>query len=127
MKMHPNPVLTAIAVVALAVMMAPLSMAADKTDSMGKGPSSNHSAQMHHMMQQGIQDMQSMPMSGDMDHDFVMMMKHHHQQGIKMAQMEMEHGKDPQAKAMAKKIIASQQEEIKKFDQWLKGKGQKGQ
>jgi uncharacterized protein (DUF305 family) len=115
---------TVAAALILSAMASTASLAADKSDTgKGSGQSADHSMQMHQMMQQGSQEMQGMPMTGDMDKDFAMMMRHHHQQGVKMAQMELEHGKDPQMKAMAKKIMASQQEEIKKFDQWLKGKG----
>ena len=67
----------------------------------------------------GMDGMQKMPMSGDTDKDFAMMMKMHHQKGVEMAQMELDHGKSPAMKAMAKKIIAAQNKEIAQFDQWL--------
>lgn len=77
------------------------------------------SADMKQMMVTGMDSMQKMPMSGDTDKDFAMMMKMHHQQGVEMAQMELAHGKSPAMKAMAKQIIAAQKKEIAKFDQWL--------
>ena len=67
----------------------------------------------------GMDGMQKMPMSGDTDKDFAMMMKMHHQKGVEMAQMELDHGKSPAMKTMAKKIIAAQNKEISQFDQWL--------
>ena len=63
--------------------------------------------------------MQNMPRSGDTDKDFAMKMKMHHQQGVDMAKIELEQGKSPEMKAMAKQIISAQQEEILRFDQWL--------
>jgi uncharacterized protein (DUF305 family) len=63
--------------------------------------------------------MQNMPSSGDTDKDFAMMMKMHHQQGVDMAKIELEQGKSPEMKAMAKRIISAQQKEILRFDQWL--------
>ena len=36
-----------------------------------------------------------------------------------MAQMQLEEGKSPQMKSMAKKIIATQKKEIAQFDKWL--------
>jgi uncharacterized protein (DUF305 family) len=78
-----------------------------------------HSKQMHEQMMSGMQQMQSMQMSGDMDKDFANMMRHHHMQGIAMAKMEMAHGKSPEMKRMADKIIKSQQKEIAEFDKWL--------
>ena len=64
-------------------------------------------------------NMHDMPMSGDPDKDFAMMMKMHHQKGVEMAQMELKNGKSAEMKAMAKKIIATQKMEIAKFDKFL--------
>ena len=77
------------------------------------------SADMKRPMMTGMDSMQKMPMSGDTDKDFAMMMKIHHQQAVDMVQMELAHGKSPAMKAMAKQIIAAQKKEIAKFDQWL--------
>ena len=70
-------------------------------------------------MMMGMDGMQKMQMSGDTDKDFAMMMKMHHQQALNMAQMELEHGKSPVMKTMAKQIIVAQKKEIAQFDQWL--------
>lgn len=64
--------------------------------------------------------MAQMKMSGDVDHDFVMMMKLHHQGAIEMAQVEIDTGKDAKMIKVAKKIIAAQTKEIAEFDNWLK-------
>ena len=77
------------------------------------------SADMKRPMMTGMDSMQKMPMSGDTDKDFAIMMKIHHQQAVDIAQMELAHGKSPAMKAMAKQIIAAQKKEIAKFDQWL--------
>ena len=74
---------------------------------------------MKESMMTGMDSMQKMPMSGDTDKDFAMMMKIHHQQAVDMAKMELVHGKSPAMKAMAKQIIAAQKKEIAQFDQWL--------
>jgi len=74
---------------------------------------------MKQSMMKGMDGMQSMPMSGDIDKDFAMMMKVHHQQALNMAQMELDNGKSPEMKAMAKQIIAAQKKEIAMFDKWL--------
>ena len=70
-------------------------------------------------MMMGMDDMQKMTMSGDVDKDFAMMMKMHHQQALNMAQMELDHGKSPEMKAMAKQIIATQKKEVAEFDKWM--------
>ena len=74
---------------------------------------------MKKSMMMGMEGMQKMPMSGDTDKDFAMMMKMHHQQGVEMAQMELQHGKSPAMKSMAKNIISAQKKEIAAFDKWL--------
>ena len=74
---------------------------------------------MKKSMMTGMEGMQNMPMSGDIDKDFAMMMKMHHQQAVNMAQTELANGKSPAMKAMAKRIIAAQQKEIAEFDKWL--------
>ena len=75
---------------------------------------------MHMTMQESQKKMSEMQMSGDADRDFAMMMREHHQHGIDMAKAEVESGKDPEMVKEAKKIIASQQKDIQKFDAWLK-------
>ncbi len=63
--------------------------------------------------------MESMRTTGDTDRDFATLMKMHHQGAIDMSQMELQSGKDPQMRAMAKRIVEAQNKEIKEFDQWL--------
>jgi uncharacterized protein (DUF305 family) len=70
-------------------------------------------------MMMGMDSMQKMPMSGDTDKDFAMMMKVHHQQALNMAEVELANGKSPEMKAMAKQIIVAQKKEIAQFDKWL--------
>lgn len=77
------------------------------------------SSDMKQSMKAGMDSMQSMTMSGDMDKDFAEMMKMHHQQALDMAEMQLAHGKSPELKTMAKKIIAGQKKEIAQFDRWL--------
>ncbi|MGJ0223543.1 DUF305 domain-containing protein [Streptococcus pyogenes] len=48
-----------------------------------------------------------------------MMMRQHHLSGIEMAQKELDSGKNPEMKRMAKKIIDSQKKEVAEFDKWL--------
>lgn len=74
---------------------------------------------MKQSMMTGMDSMQTMPMSGDTDKDFAMMMKVHHQQALNMSQVQLDQGKSPAMKAMARKIIAAQKKEIVQLDQWL--------
>ncbi|MES2299428.1 MAG: DUF305 domain-containing protein [Pseudomonadota bacterium] len=75
---------------------------------------------MHKSMNDMHEKMGQMKMSGDVDHDFVMMMRAHHQGALDMAQAEVDAGKNPAVVAMAKKIITAQRTEIAQFDDWLK-------
>ena len=70
-------------------------------------------------MQSGMNQMMSMKMTGDPDHDFAMMLKTHHQGAIEMADLEMKQGKDAKTKALATRIKATNQKEIKELDQFL--------
>lgn len=63
--------------------------------------------------------MGSMKMSGDVDHNFVMMMRAHHEGALEMAQVEVDGGKDLAAIKAARKIISAQKKEIAEFDAWL--------
>jgi uncharacterized protein (DUF305 family) len=60
-----------------------------------------------------------MTSTGDIDKDFAMMMKLHHQQAVNMAEMQLAKGKSPEMKTMSKQIIAAQKKEIAQFDKWL--------
>jgi uncharacterized protein (DUF305 family) len=96
------------------------SMAGMQHDNMDmKSMGSDGSMKMHMAMQDNQKKMNQMEMSGDTDRDFAMMMRAHHQAGIDMANVEVASGKDAAMVSEAKKIIASQQKDIEKFDAWL--------
>jgi hypothetical protein len=64
-------------------------------------------------------DMNSAPMNGNDDHDFVTMMMPHHQGAIDMAKAELIYGKDPVMRRLAEEIIVDQQSEIQAMQLWL--------
>lgn len=59
-------------------------------------------------------------MGGVTDHHFATMMRMHHQSGIEMAKAYLEVAKVPAIKTMAQKMIADQQKDNQKLDDWLK-------
>jgi len=63
--------------------------------------------------------MNNMQMTGNTDKDFAMMMKPHHESAVKMAEDELSHGKQPEVKKMAQKMIVDQSKEISDFKAWL--------
>ena len=64
--------------------------------------------------------------TGNSDVDFAAMMRVHHQAAITMAEAELQNGKDPQMRAMAKDIIRAQKKEIAAFDKFLAKRGEAG-
>jgi uncharacterized protein (DUF305 family) len=60
------------------------------------------------------------PFTGMPDVDFVRGMIPHHQGAIDMAKVQLKHGKDPELRKMAEKIIADQEREIAEMQTWLK-------
>ena len=108
-----------------ATKMAPAPAAAqpapmEKKDStMGGMKGMPASGDMRGSMMGMMKGMESMQMTGDTDRDFATMMKMHHEGAIDMSQAEVQSGKDPKMRAMAKRIISAQNKEIKEFDQWL--------
>jgi uncharacterized protein (DUF305 family) len=108
----------------LAIVLAGIALAAaayahdpktDKTDKPAMGGMDHGSPSMQmHMAMMSDKDMK-MPMSGNVDKDFAAMMIMHHQQGIKMIDVEIANGKDDGLKAIASKMRQGQLEEIEKL------------
>ena len=69
-------------------------------------------------------DMAAVPMSGDPDHDFAVMMIPHHDGAIDMAKAELRFGKDPVMRRMAQEILVEQQSEIDVMNLWISKKHQ---
>ena len=81
---------------------------------------------MKPMMMDMNDKMMAMKPSGSVDADFATMMRMHHQAAITMAEAELQNGKDPQMRVMAKDIIRAQKKEIAVFDKFLAKRGEPG-
>jgi uncharacterized protein (DUF305 family) len=97
-----------------------MSTFAGATDEQDKSPPahsmSGHSAgsmELHRIMSEGRN--MSMPMSGDVDKDFASMMSMHHQQGIKMIDVLLQHGQNAELKEFARKMKAEQETETREL------------
>jgi uncharacterized protein (DUF305 family) len=58
-------------------------------------------------------------LTGDADVDFVRSMIPHHQGAIDMARIVIEHGNDPELRALAEEIVATQETELARMQEWL--------
>jgi uncharacterized protein (DUF305 family) len=76
------------------------------------------------MMKDMSEQMASMPMTGLTDVNFAAMMRMHHRGAIDMAEAELRDGTEPQMRALAKSIIATQKKEIAQIDRFLAKQGQ---
>ena len=91
-------------------------MTAPKGD---QGPSSQAFARANADMHTAM----DIEFSGDADVDFARGMIAHHEGAVAMARVLLEHGKDPEMRELAEKIIAAQQPEIDQMNAWLKKMG----
>ena len=102
----------------------PASGAGMNSKSMNSKSMDMKSMDMKSMMKNNDDKMASMKMTGNVDVDFAMMMRVHHQGAIDMAQAELRDGKNAQMRKLATNIIAAQKKEIAQLDRFLAKSGQ---
>ena len=91
-------------------------------------PMSTDSAMQQELMQgmsQMHQDMMAAEQYKDPDVAFAAGMLPHHIGAVKMAEVELKYGKDPEMRKLAEDIINAQQAEIEQMQKWLKAHNKK--
>ena len=91
-------------------------------------PMSTDSAMQQELMQgmnQMNQDMMAASQYKDPDVAFAAGMLPHHIGAVKMAEVELKYGKDPEMRKLAEDIINAQQAEIEQMQKWLKAHNKK--
>ena len=91
-------------------------------------PMSTDSAMQQELMQgmnQMNQDMMAAEQYKDPDVAFAAGMLPHHIGAVKMAEVELKYGKDPEMRKLAEDIINAQQAEIEQMQKWLKAHNKK--
>ena len=76
-------------------------------------------------MDQMNQDMMAAAQYKDPDVAFAAGMLPHHIGAVKMAEVELKYGKDPEMRKLAENIINAQQAEIEQMQKWLKAHNKK--
>jgi hypothetical protein len=76
-------------------------------------------------MNQMHQDMMAAAQYKDPDVAFAAGMLPHHIGAVKMAEVELKYGKDPEMRKLAENIINAQQAEIEQMQKWLKAHNKK--
>jgi uncharacterized protein (DUF305 family) len=82
-------------------------------------PGSSPSSAAYRAAMETMMKSMETPYTGNADHDFVTGMLPHHQGAVDMAKIELQYGRDPALKKLARDIIASQTKEQAFMRAWL--------
>lgn len=94
-------------------------MAQDHSAMAGMAASDNPATMAYEEANMQMHTDMAIAFSGDADVDFIKSMIPHHQGAVAMARIVLEHGTDPEVKALAEAVIKAQESEIDWMQAWL--------
>lgn len=74
---------------------------------------------MDHATGSGANAHAGMSMTGDVDYDFAVNMRKHHQMALTMAEAQLRNGKSTTLRDLATEMIGAQKQEISQLDRWI--------
>lgn len=110
---------TIVALSTLALLLAAPAFAQDHSGHAMPAATGSASTEAYAAANAKMHEDMALDFTGNADVDFIRGMIPHHQGAVDMAKIVLEHGSDPEVKALAEAVIAAQESEIAWMEEWL--------
>lgn len=108
---------------ALAAALLAMPMLANAHEKMAGQAQASSSMPMDHKGMGNMDAHAGMSMTGDIDYDFAVNMRKHHQMALMMSEAQLKKGTDAKLRALSMRIIAAQKKDIAELDAWIAKRG----